>query len=65
MTEIREYAAARGILPTTVVQSAECGSGSTWAKWEAGSSCTLKTADKIRKYMADNPPADADLRGAS
>lgn len=65
MTEIRAYAAAMELQPTTVVQNSGCGGGSTWPKWEAGGACTLKTAEKIRKYMADNPPAAAEIREAS
>ena len=54
--EIQTYAAARGVLPTTVVQRAIGASGKTWFKWtEGGSSCSLHTADKLRAYMRDNP----------
>lgn len=58
MIEIRTYAANAGVLPTTIVQRAGVGSGTTWAKWEAGRSCTLKTADKLRTWMVENPPTE-------
>lgn len=60
MQEIENYASARGILPATVVQSATGHSGTTWAKWQSGATCSLRTAEKLRAYMAANPPqADA------
>ena len=55
MQEIQAYAAARGILPATVVQMATGHSGTTWAKWQAGSSCSLRTAGKIREFIEANP----------
>jgi transcriptional regulator with XRE-family HTH domain len=56
LSDIRAYARAHGVLPTTIVQRIGVGSGSTWARWESGkSSPTLKTVDRIRQYMAQNP----------
>lgn len=61
LDEIRAYAAAWKIKPSTVVQRAGCGGGTTWRKWASGaSSPTLVTADRIRKSMADNPPPDQE-----
>ncbi|MCG7625562.1 XRE family transcriptional regulator [Epibacterium sp. Ofav1-8] len=58
MAEVREYAARVGVKPTTVIQRAKAGGGGTWRKWEEGeSSPTLITADRVRRYMAENPPA--------
>jgi hypothetical protein len=58
MSEIRSYAAARGIKPGTVLQRGADLGGKVWATWEAGTAtCTLTTADRIRAYMAANPPA--------
>lgn len=54
--EIEAYAAARNLLPTTVLQRAVGASGATWGKWKSGSSCSLTTADRIRAYMSANPP---------
>lgn len=56
MREIENYASARGILPATVVQTATGHSGTTWAKWKSGATCSLRTAEKMRAYMAANPP---------
>lgn len=64
MTEIRAYALLCGLMPSTVVQNAQCGGGGAWRKWEAGGSCSMRTADKLRKFMADNPPND-DKQGAA
>lgn len=56
IAEVRAYATLRDIKPDTVLQLAANLSGTTWKKWVDGkSSCTLKTMDRIRKYMADNP----------
>ena len=58
LTEIRTYADAVGLKPTTVIQRAGAGNGSTWARWEAGKgSPTMLTADKVRSYMVANPPS--------
>lgn len=65
LKDIRAYAAAMGLQPTTVVQNSGGGGGNIWAKWEAGGTCTLKTAEKIRKYMAENPPPAAEMQEAS
>ncbi len=57
MDRVRAYADALGIHPSTVVQRAARIGGAKWAKWEAGEgSPTLRTADRILKYMEDNPP---------
>jgi transcriptional regulator with XRE-family HTH domain len=59
MEEIRAYAARLGISPSTVIQKAGVGGGGTWSKWESGEgSPTLRTVDRLRRYMADNPPLD-------
>lgn len=55
IAEIEAYAAARNLLPSTVIQRAVGASGATWAKWKSGSSCSLNTADRIRAYMAQHP----------
>lgn len=56
MEKVRAYAGALGVQPSTVVQRAAKLGGAAWAKWEAGDgSPTLRTADKILKYMHENP----------
>lgn len=69
MEQVRRYALALGVQPSTVVHRAAKVGGAVWARWEAGDgSPTLRTADKILKYMADNPAplpsADADTGAA-
>ena len=56
MTEVRTYADLIGVEPSTVVQRAGAGNGGTWSRWQKGSSCTMHTAERLRRYMADNPP---------
>jgi len=55
LAEIEAYAAACGLKPTTVVQRAGRLGGATWAKWQAGASCSMRIAERIRRYIADNP----------
>lgn len=61
MQQVRCFADALNIHPSTVIQRAAQVGGNSWAKWEAGnSSPTLRTADKILNYIADNPIPDSD-----
>jgi hypothetical protein len=56
MQKVRAYADAFGVHPSTIVQRAAKLNGAVWAKWEAeDGSPTLRTADKILKYIKDNP----------
>lgn len=56
LEKVRTYADALGIQPSTVVQRAAKLGGAVWAKWEAGhASPTLRTADRILKYIEENP----------
>lgn len=56
MEKVRIYADAIGVQPSTVAQTAGKVNGKAWSRWEAGEgSPTLRTADKILKYMAENP----------
>lgn len=58
--EIETYAAAAGLKPATVLQKAGGLGGLVWSKWVAGTaSCTLPMADRLRAFMAANPPAPA------
>jgi len=64
ISEIRAYATRVGVMPTTVIQRAKAGNGSTWRRWESGdSSPTLQTVDRLRNYMAENPPSDVAQEG--
>jgi len=56
MQQVRSYAKALEVEPTTVVQRAANVSGVAWSRWDIGAgSPTLATADKILKYIAENP----------
>jgi hypothetical protein len=66
MDSVRAYAAQLGVMPTTVVQRAKCGGGSTWAAWEAGASTpTHKTTDRLKAYMQANPRAAVQVEDAA
>lgn len=54
MSEVIEFADRRGIKPATVLQNAASLSGTTWEKWVKGGDCGLKTAARIRDYIAEN-----------
>ena len=65
LNEIREYAAAVGKKPSTVIQQATRDAdgrnglgGMAWTRWEDGGGCTVETMARIRRFMADNPPAE-------
>lgn len=62
LTEVRSYATALGVKPGTVLHNAARIGGGTWEKWEARTaSPTLRTADRIRAFMRDNPPPSASV----
>ena len=57
ISEIEAYAAAHRMSPSSVLQAAvKSYGGSVWARWKSGGNCNIDTADKIRAYMAANPP---------
>jgi hypothetical protein len=61
MDKVRGYAGLVGVSPSTIIQRAAKLGGTTWSKWESGGgSPSMKTVDKILKYIADNPISDAD-----
>ena len=62
VSEVVAYAQALGVTPGTVVQRAGCGNGSTWNRWLASRGPSLRTVDKLLKYMADNPVGLADAQ---
>lgn len=60
LSEIETYAAASGISPQSVLRRSCAKGWGVWAAWKSGrSSPTLVIADRIRAWMAENPPADA------
>ncbi|MFV1753445.1 hypothetical protein, partial [Phaeobacter sp. JH18-37] len=59
ISEIEKFASLRGIAPATVTSRA-VGNSRLYRRLKDGKSCTLGVADRLRRYMADNPaPADA------
>jgi len=56
IAEIEAYAERRSVKPATVLQYAAGLGGTAWDRWQSGAVCTMATAERIRKYMADNPP---------
>jgi len=58
VSQIQTYADAAGRTPQAVLRAAVGASWGTWAAWLAGkSSPTMAVADRVRDYMAANPPA--------
>lgn len=55
MKEVINYATEVGVQPTTVVQRAGVGGGAAWSGWRNGKTCSMSTADRLRRYMQDNP----------
>lgn len=57
IAEIERYAAACGVKPGTVLKRAGGYGGRAFAEMKAGKrAITLPMADRIREYMAKNPP---------
>ncbi|MCW1934555.1 hypothetical protein [Pararhodobacter zhoushanensis] len=63
LSEIERYAAAAGVMPQSVLRRS-CGYG--WDVWDAWkrrkSSPTMVNADRVRAWMAANPPLDQAAR---
>lgn len=59
--DIESYAAAVGRKPQTVLRLAVGSGWGIWALWREGSSSpTIAVADRIYRYMAENPPEQGD-----
>ena len=55
--EIEEYCRARQIAPQKLLRDSIKATWGLWQKWTDGdASPTMKVADRIRAYMAANPP---------
>jgi hypothetical protein len=58
--ELEAYAASVGRTPPAVLRAALNAGGGEWQSWTSGrSSPTLARVDRLRRYMADNPPPPA------
>ncbi|WP_439561127.1 hypothetical protein [Roseinatronobacter sp.] len=57
ISEIEAYTRALGITPQKLLRDALRASWGQWNDWKAGkSSPTMRNADRLREYMAENPP---------
>lgn len=58
LAEVRAYAAANGVSPEKVLREALNSEWSRWGRWADGkASPQVKTIERVRAYMADNPPS--------
>ncbi|AEM40553.1 hypothetical protein KvSKV_05765 [Ketogulonicigenium vulgare] len=65
VTEVEAYAKAVGRPPQSILKSAVRASWRVWQAWLDGkSSPTMAVADRVRAYMAANPPAAQNERAA-
>ena len=58
VAEVQSFAKAKGWSVATVTDRA-CGNSKMIPRIFDGGSCTFDQADRVRQYMAYNPPADA------
>lgn len=55
--EIEEFCAASQIAPEKLLRVSVGATWGLWQKWKNGeASPTMKVADRVRAYMAANPP---------
>lgn len=60
ISDITDAAEARGMTPQALLRRSVGASWSLWGDWTSGKSTpTLATVDRIRAWMAANPPAEA------
>lgn len=55
IAEISAYAASIGLRPSTVCLRA-VGNGHLYNRLTDGGDCSSRTMERVRRYMADNPP---------
>lgn len=66
VAEIENYASAVGRSPEWVLRQAIKAGWGVWARWKSGeSSPTMANADRVRAWMAANPPQIAVAREAA
>lgn len=56
ISEVEAYAKARSLSPATVISRA-VDNGRLYGRLKSGFGCHVDTADRIRRYMASNPPS--------
>jgi hypothetical protein len=58
--EIEAYCAKTGLQPQQVLRRSLQSSWGVWAEWKAGTtSPTLRSADRVRDWMQENPEPQA------
>lgn len=53
---IESYAKAMGKSESYILQKAANTSGRAWKVWKNGGDCSVRIAERVKKYMKDNPP---------
>lgn len=56
ISEVEAHAQRCGLSPATIISRA-VSNGRLYGRLKNGNGCTLDTAERIRAYMAQNPPA--------
>lgn len=59
LSEVDQFAEAHGISPATVTSKA-VGNSRLYSRMRNGGSCTIRIAERLRAYMAANPPASSE-----
>ena len=61
ISDVEAYAASVERTPQAVLRIALGAGGTEWSSWKSGkSSPTVARADRLRAYMAKNPPKKAE-----
>lgn len=66
IADVEAHAAATGLSPKKILRDAIGASWGQWDKWTSGEmSPTMTTADRLRQWMADNPPKSENREKAA
>lgn len=63
ISEVEAHAERCGLSPATIISRA-VSNGRLYGRLKNGHGCTLDTAERIRAYMAENPPAKTERASA-
>lgn len=59
ISDVEAYASACGVKPQAFLRNVINAQWGQWQKWKGGeSSPTMRIADRIYAYMAENPPPE-------
>lgn len=53
--DIKAYAEARGMTPQRMLRISINAKWDQWDRWQSGGSCTVRTMEKVRKFMREHP----------